>query len=655
MQYSSSGSHCFLRFVRVFLLPVTIYSLAYHAYSQQDLTEVFKPNLLPVVSPYEYLDVEFTWNIPGKAQAYLNAGITELKEGSPPMALQNFNEAIQQHEFWVSYYYRGIIHRILGNNQEAENDFKQVLKLQKTCAEALYALGDLYQQTEKFDQAASYYESAIKLDPKLVRGTYQLGNLALLAGEINRAVKYYEKCIQIDPAFPDAYLRLGLLKFSPRKKDRDAIVYLDKAIQVDSTFENGLYWRGLIYILLNDFEEGLSDWNRLIQMNPNNPLLLSNRGVVYMALDDYENAYRDLRDALMMYYEDEEQFAGQQTLIDKRIDLQAAVSYLNRYGYGLPEKSFLQIKKGFCLLITGKPQESIKNFKAAAYPEPSAAAFYLTGLAYEQVPRFDSAHFFYDLALKYDEDLLDAYKKRAIYRYEMRDWKGSYNDFSQMIRLQPESLVPYRLRGFVKSNLRDFYGCILDLTHVLNSDSSDYEVWKTRGYCRQQVGDTLGALNDYRKGLKINTTDADLYEIVAQSFLKAKDTSSALEVLMEYENAFPNSDKPVLQKVRILIEQNKLEQARSELDKLITSNPTIHYDRQYLSYIQMLEGLIDMRSGKLKNAKEKFTASLKNNPELLEARLHRYKTYVLLGEAKKAEEDLLILKKSNYKDAGLPD
>ena len=79
------------------------------------------------------------------------------------------------------------------------------------------------------------------------------------------------------------------------------------------------------------------------------------RGCLYIELEDYDNAFNDLRKAMRARAVDEERFTvGAQTVLDKRIDLQFAANYLITNGYGLDEKSFGFLKKGFCLLLSGK-------------------------------------------------------------------------------------------------------------------------------------------------------------------------------------------------------------------------------------------------------------------------------------------------------------
>ena len=77
---------------------------------------------------------------------------------------------------------------------------------------------------------------------------------------------------------------------------------------------------------------------------------------------------------------DDERFTAGQTVLDKRIDLQYAANYLITYGYGLDEKSFGFLKKGFCLLLAGKYKEAIDEIRKSERVQPSATVYFIEAL-----------------------------------------------------------------------------------------------------------------------------------------------------------------------------------------------------------------------------------------------------------------------------------
>ena len=312
--------------------------------------------------------------------------------------------------------------------------------------------------------------------PQMVQAYYNLGSLALTKGDLRKGLKYYQKCNEVNPKFPQAYMMQGLVKFLARKKDTESIALFDKAVSADSAYALTYLWRGLAYISLEKPNECLKNWNALIRREPDNSLYTLLRGFLYIELGDFDNAFNDLRKAMRLRAVDDERFTAGQTVLDKRIDLQYAANYLITNGYGLDEKSFGFLKKGFCLLLAGKHKEAIDEIRKSERIQPSATVYFIEALAYEHFGDHYTALTYYNKALALDNDIFDAHKKRSVYRTELKDWKGAHQDFDDMLRLQPQSPAVFRLRGLSRSVEGDYNGAIEDLTKFMKTDSTDYEV-----------------------------------------------------------------------------------------------------------------------------------------------------------------------------------
>ncbi|HWA33764.1 MAG TPA: hypothetical protein VG737_06525, partial [Cyclobacteriaceae bacterium] len=119
--------------------------------------------------------------------------------------------------------------------------------------------------------------------------------------------------------------------------------------------------------------------------------------------------------------------------------------------------------------------------------QPSSCGYLMKGLTFEGLRQYDSSLANYNKALLMDNDIFDAHKKRAIYRYEANNWKGAYEDLNQMRRINPSSPATFRLSGMIKSNLKDYYGCIIDMAAFVKTDTTDFESWQVKAFCHMQV------------------------------------------------------------------------------------------------------------------------------------------------------------------------
>jgi tetratricopeptide (TPR) repeat protein len=619
-------------------------------YAQIDFTKYFDETSLPLLDPKDHLDLDFKWDMKGNVQVFMNEGINYLKEGNPALAISNFDEVIKLDSLsWISYYYRGVCKKNLFKLDEAKQDFLISKRINPRQAETFVELGEVYHLQNAFNKASSEYEMAIGIDPKLVQAYYNLGSLALEKGDLRRALKYYQKCNEVNPKFPQAYMMQGILKFQAQKKSKESIALFDRAVQADSTYSLTYFWRGLAYVGLGQPQKSLLDWNKLVQFNPENSSYVLMRGCLFIELGNYDNAFNDLRKAMRARAVDEERYVGAQTVLDKRIDLQFAANYLITNGYGLDEKSFGFLKKGFCLLLSGKKAEALENIKRAEEVQPSATVYFIEALTYEHSGDHNLALKYYNMALALDKDIFDAYKKRSVYRSELKDWKGANEDFSEMFRLQPNSPTAYRLRGLAKSNNADYKGAIDDLSKFIKTDSTDYEAIRTRSVCLVMVGDEKAANEDMRVLLKIDGA-LDLYETVSRNYLALKDTANAIEVWKEYADINPTLFVPRMELARIYIHQKKWDSARVEINRSLPLITPEHVTKKY-SEILYWEGLILYEKSDYASAISKFTKSLKYDLNNSEAKYFRAKAYEKTGQAKKAMGDLKDLKTTRYKDS----
>jgi tetratricopeptide (TPR) repeat protein len=93
-------------------------------------------------------------------------------------------------------------------NEEAEQVFKNAIKLDSTDVLAFVNLGNLYFNDEKIDDARKYYLKAISLDPQNARAHYNLGLLYVDQKNMDGARKEFSDALKFDPDDDDAKAEL---------------------------------------------------------------------------------------------------------------------------------------------------------------------------------------------------------------------------------------------------------------------------------------------------------------------------------------------------------------------------------------------------------------------------------------------------------------
>jgi tetratricopeptide (TPR) repeat protein len=638
-------------FVRYFF-PIILAFFVLTAVSGQDnFARYVNDEMMPWIDVTRFEKFEFEWNMPGKVQTFMNVGLTELDEQNYGVAIENFSEVIKlSKSFAAAYHYRGVARKAINELGLARRDLDSALLLSPKW-ESRLELGQVLQFANQPDAAEREYKKVLDLNPTCAYANYLLGNIEFYRGLHKKAMKYYDRCNRLDPKFAAAYVMEGLVTFMINRKISDCFGYFEKALQAQPLSRDALYWRGILWIKENQKEKALEDWTKLVEANPHTPYFRVVRAFLCIELDNFDLAFNDLRKALLENLVDENRFRASQTILDKKIDLQGVTNYAVRFSYGLQEDAFNYFKKGFCLLLSGREKSALVEFKKAEKIENSAAIFLLEGLTFEHLNKHDSALLYYDMALDLDNDIFDAHKKRGIYRYELKNYKGAYADFAHMIRLQPNSMISYRLRGMVKFQQTDYIGAVIDLTKYLKSDSTDTEVRIFRAQSFNMLKDFKRAVDDFEIALKSDSNKFDLYDVTAEAHLNAGDTSSAITTRRREAKKYRLID-PHIKNIGLLISQKKWEEALTEVESASRYfNLKSWYDKQKYSQLMTLRGIIFFRTGKYDLSIDQFTKAMKEHSKNFEAKYYRAKAYLQSGKKSDAMREFEDLKIIQYADA----
>lgn len=622
------------------------------AFAQNSFIQVLAGYFTPMPEIENFQHIKFEWNIPGNVQVIMNEGLTNLDNENQVLAINNFTQVITKTpDFWPAYYYRAISYRLTGQFKDALSDLEQCNKLHPNNAEVIFSIGETNHILGNLNAADDKFNIAIKLKPNFAEAYYGLGNIYFIKGNVRLANKNYDRCAELNPKFTLGYLMQGFIKIGTGKTS-DAVAIIEKGLSIDSLESKFLLLRAFIYLDQNKLDVALKDLTKFVTVNPQNHFFLILRGYIHLELQDFDRSYNDFRKAILTTETDKNKYLTGESQLDRRMDIEAAAQYAVRFSYGLKEEALIHFKKGFCYFLTDRYKLAIEHFSNASKVESSATIYYLKAVTFEHSDHHDSAFVYYDKALKLDNEIFDAHKKRGIYRHELKDWKGAYADFNEMIKQQPLVYGTYRLRGLIKYNLKDYYGALLDFTQYLKADSTNAEIFTSRASCRNKIKDFKGSNDDYRTTMKLDSTKRYLYLKIAENFLCMNDTTWALSVLDTMSVNFPNDMDIRLKRIAIFIAQRRWDNALELIVKPLKSlakSQDIGHNRD-LASLYHYRAEIFYRQGKYKDALKDFDNAIRTKT-FDDSRYLRAKCYLALGQPDKAKTDLTPLAHAKFKDA----
>ncbi len=97
------------------------------------------------------------------------------------------------------------------------------LKTDPSNTDLLTKVGDLYQGTHQFKEAAVYYDKALQIDAKNVPIRTQLASCLYYQGDIDGAISQLQQALRYDPKDANSLFNLGIMKLQGKKDTKGAL------------------------------------------------------------------------------------------------------------------------------------------------------------------------------------------------------------------------------------------------------------------------------------------------------------------------------------------------------------------------------------------------------------------------------------------------
>jgi tetratricopeptide (TPR) repeat protein len=161
--------------------------------------------------------------------------------------------------------------------------------------------------------------------------------------------------------------------------------------------------------------------------------------------------------------------------------------------------------------------KAIASFKKAADLDGSnknygfnlSLAHRQRGIAEMGQEKFDPAIEDFSEVLKREPDDLVALRFRAFAYLRKSEWQKSLADYDAALKKKKDDVEPLTRRAFVHMQLKDYDKAIADYSEVIKLKPNDASIYLTRATAYEFKGDTAKAIADYDKVLQLQPTNAE--------------------------------------------------------------------------------------------------------------------------------------------------
>ncbi len=210
--------------------------------------ELFKKKGIP--EKMNFLGKEYEIN--PDAMVFSQRGLDKYQLQDFSGSVAEFTKAIiAQPKNQNFYTMRGTAYEDMGNDMEAEKDFRKTLDLHSNDFVASYRLGMVYFRKKDFENAIKWLKISFDNVPdgdlehigmgknnilfvakKVIAGN--LGNFLTQVKRYDEGFKYLDAAIKLDPNYPNPYMAKGAA-LAQMGKSQEGIFYLEKAAKLGDT------------------------------------------------------------------------------------------------------------------------------------------------------------------------------------------------------------------------------------------------------------------------------------------------------------------------------------------------------------------------------------------------------------------------------------
>jgi len=538
-------------------------------------------------------------NYYGKAGKFVESAKRKNAEGDLQGALEDLNRALElEPENIELYCFRGDLKIKLGNREAGFGDFQLAIDLDPVSPKAYFARamaftlgndGKFWSEGADYDAAIEDYTRLIELLPDNPLPYYYRGMCRISSPNYpdTYAIDDFNAVLEIDPRYVDALAHRGIAKYNLGDYP-GAYADLHEAIENEPTYDVSYFWRAKVKAHIKKFsrQDRLDDINKAIELAPDKAHYYQLRALIYStnerkhiyevgcdldkSIADYDRAIelrpddpilwikrgsakREVGYYVMDYLPDFDEAV--------RLDPENIEALKARASGRMMLADFKGAKKDYERVLEINPEEKfvagdiqMADYFAEKWGQSDILRNMHESRIYEDAGRRRLKHGDYEgsieactEALKHNPKSHDALHDRATCYQEdpiaiatdrVGTMQKAITDYDSLIELSPKHMKYYVERGSAKMMAGDVQGGISDLDKAIDLEPEEPTNYSIRSMQKMIAKDYAGAKADLDKAIELNTEGskgmdyflrADANNLLGNSKEAVQDCTAAIE------------------------------------------------------------------------------------------------------------------------------
>lgn len=255
--------------------------------------------------------------------------------------------------------------------------------------------------------------------------------------------------------------------------------------------------RGLVYMQQDKFDEAVSDFDRAVELAPDNSWAYANRGMSHFWRENYGSARRDFDNALELESENWVALQGEGMLFAMEQKFAQAIERFDRAIDINPAGEFARSRRAMAYMEVGRTSEALSEIETL-------------------VQEFPEDHFFFFL-------------QSSILAYQ-EDWENALDSIAEAISLMPEEVAYYSQRSEIYEEMQRTDEALADLDTLVELAGADSTVFNNRCWFRATRKMQLKkALDDCNRAIELDPYSAPALDSRALVFMQMGQLAKAIE------------------------------------------------------------------------------------------------------------------------------
>lgn len=198
------------------------------------------------------------------------------------------------------------IEQIFKDYQKNEALVKEYINLFPDSSQTYFALANLLQDQEEYDQAQKYYHQALEMNPSDALRYKILKRMGMIClqqyGQPDEAIRYFEQALGIKNDCPFIHEFIGLARMQNKEYD-PAIQEFSKAVSLLPSKDVQFYLslcQGYLAEEKGDFYQAISFFEKALLLRDQDSILHYTLGNLYFKVEQFDNAYGHFRKVIAL-------------------------------------------------------------------------------------------------------------------------------------------------------------------------------------------------------------------------------------------------------------------------------------------------------------------------------------------------------------------